>query len=62
MAKKIVIGVDHGALDLKNVLVSHLRDRGYEIKDLGVFTPDSVDYPDKAEETVREYRRGGYEC
>ncbi len=62
MGKKIVLGVDHGALDLKQILVSHLQGRGFEVKDMGVFTNDSVDYPDKAVETVREFKRGEYEC
>ena len=28
---KIAIGCDHGALALKNKLVSHLQDKGYEV-------------------------------
>lgn len=61
MAKKIVIGVDHGALELKTELITHLEKRGYEVKDMGVFSPDSIDYPDKVKETVDEFRKGGYE-
>ena len=42
---KIAIGCDHGALALKNKLVSHLEAEGYEVCDFGTHTPDSCDYP-----------------
>ena len=46
---KIAIGCDHGALDLKNKMVAHLLEKGYEVKDFGTHTLDSCDYPDYAE-------------
>ena len=45
---RIAIGCDHGALDLKNTLVKHLEERGFEVKDFGTYTADSCDYPDFA--------------
>ena len=45
---KIAIGCDHGALELKNKLLSHLEKQGHEPKDFGTYTPDSCDYPDFA--------------
>ena len=42
---KIAVGCDHGALALKNKLVSHLKEKGYEVCDFGTHTPDSCDYP-----------------
>ena len=45
---KIAIGCDHGALDLKNVLVAHLKDKGYEVSDFGTYTAASCDYPEFA--------------
>jgi len=45
---KIAIGCDHGALDLKNALVAHLQEKGYEVEDFGTYTKDSCDYPDFA--------------
>ncbi len=45
---KIAIGCDHGALALKNALVSRLESQGYEVKDFGTHTLDSCDYPDFA--------------
>lgn len=43
---KIIIGADHGGYELKNSISEWLNTKGYEIKDIGVFTSDSVDYPD----------------
>ena len=53
--KKVIIGNDHGALDLKRVIIEHLQNRGYTIEDCGVNTADSMDYPDKAEEACRRF-------
>ena len=45
---KISIGCDHGALDLKNKVVEHLKNAGHEVTDFGTHTLDSCDYPDFA--------------
>ncbi len=57
---KIAIGCDHGALALKNTLVKHLQDKGYEVKDFGTYTSDSCDYPDFAGAAARAVASG--EC
>ena len=57
---KIAIGCDHGALDLKNKMVAHLQEKGYEVKDFGTYTLDSCDYPDYAEYVARSVAAG--EC
>jgi ribose 5-phosphate isomerase B len=62
MQQRTVIGVDHGALELKLRLINHLSKRGIEVRDMGVHSADSVDYPDIARRVVQEYRRGGYDC
>ena len=41
----IAIGCDHGALELKEQLIEHLKKRGIECKDYGTYTKDSCDYP-----------------
>ena len=43
---KIALGCDHGALALKNDLIPHLEQMGYEVKDFGTYTSASCDYPD----------------
>ena len=41
----IAIGCDHGALELKEQLIEHLKKRGIECRDYGTYTKDSCDYP-----------------
>ena len=41
-----MIGCDHGALVLKNVIVAFLKSRQIEVNDVGTHTVDAVDYPD----------------
>ena len=57
---KIAVGCDHGALALKNKLVSHLEAKGYEVKDFGTYTPDSCDYPEFAGAAAKAVASG--EC
>ena len=45
---KIAIGCDHGALELKNHLLVHLAEKGYEPVDFGTYTSESCDYPEFA--------------
>jgi len=46
MSKKIAIGGDHAGFDYKNQLISKLENLGFEVKDFGPFSNESVDYPD----------------
>ena len=57
---KIAIGCDHGALDLKNVMVEHLKNKGYEVSDFGTYTAASCDYPEFAAAAARAVASG--EC
>jgi len=56
----IAIGCDHGGLELKNHIVKYLQNKGLEIKDFGVHTEDSVDYPDCARPVCEAIQNG--EC
>ena len=55
---KIAIGCDHGALELKNVLLAHLRQAGHEVEDFGTYTKDSCDYPDYCAQAARAVAAG----
>ena len=46
MKKKVVIGGDHAGFELKESVINHLNDKGFEVKDKGCFSKDSIDYPD----------------
>lgn len=45
---KIALACDHGGLALKTAVRQYLDSKGYEVKDFGTDTEDSVDYPDYA--------------
>ena len=57
----IAIGCDHGALELKELLVNHLQKAGHEVKDFGTYTPDSCDYPDIVAPVARAVAAGEYD-
>lgn len=46
---KIAIASDHGGFQYKNLLLPDIREKGYEVFDLGTFTEAASDYPDHAE-------------
>ena len=56
----IAIGCDHGALELKEQLIEHLKKRGVECKDYGTYTKDSCDYPVYAKKVAEAILSG--EC
>lgn len=45
---KIAIGCDHAGFDYKENLKVWLEKNGYNVKDFGTYSKDSVDYPDFA--------------
>ena len=58
---KIVIGSDHAGVDLKTNLIGYLRQAGHEVVNVGVDTPDPVDYPDYAKKVSDVVIAGGAE-
>ena len=54
MTQKIVIGSDHGGFRLKNEIIEHIKELGYEVSDLGCNTTDSCDYPPIAKAVAQE--------
>ena len=55
---RIAAGADHAGVQLKDVLVAHLRDLGHEVIDCGTHGPDRVDYPDYGEAVARKVAGG----
>ena len=55
---KVAIACDHAALELKNAVVKHLNERGFEVKDFGIDKPGAVDYPDYALPVAEEVASG----
>src|SRR5262245_39116317 len=54
----LVIGADHGGVELKDALVAWLRERGEQVSDLGTTGSGSVDYPDFARAVAERVSRG----
>lgn len=55
---KIAVACDHGAFDLKQEVVSHLKSEGYEVEDFGTHSKDSCDYPDFAAPAAKAVAAG----
>ena len=55
---KIVIGNDHSAVELKNIIKAHLEEKGYEVMNVGTDTSDSCDYPVYGEKVGRAVASG----
>ena len=59
--KKLVIGCDHAAVELKNQVIEHLKQRGFAVEDVGTYTADSCDYPVYAHKLCRKIQNGEFE-
>lgn len=57
---KIALGCDHGGLGHKNAILEHLKSRGFEVTDFGIYEQASVDYPDIAIKVANAIKDG--EC
>jgi ribose 5-phosphate isomerase B len=57
-SKPIAIGCDHAGFEYKTALISWLTAKGYEVKDFGTHSADSVDYPDFAHPTASSVEKG----
>ena len=55
---KIAIGNDHSAVELKNIIAEHLKERGYEVLNLGTDSTESCDYPVYGEKVGRAVASG----
>lgn len=55
---KIAVGCDHGGFDHKNAIADHLKQRGFEVVDYGIYENKSVDYPDIASKLCKGILEG----
>lgn len=44
----IFIGSDHAGFQVKEILINYLKEKDYQIIDMGCYSEDRVDYPDVA--------------
>ena len=54
----IIIGCDHAAYALKEILKARLIQEGFEVEDAGAFGPQSVDYPRIGMEVAAKVSQG----
>ena len=45
---KIIIASDHAGFNYKSLLIKDIRQQGYELIDVGTFSKEPDDYPDRA--------------
>lgn len=56
----IPIACDHGGFPMKRYIVEKLIKEGFEVKDFGTFSEESVDYPDFIHPLASEIDKGTY--
>lgn len=59
--KTILIACDHGAYEMKSFLIPKLKEAEYDVKDMGTYSLDSVDYPDFIHPLAKAVNDGIYE-
>ena len=58
---KIAIGSDHGGFEYKASIIKALQVKGYEVVDMGTYSPESCDYPIIAKKVARAVAKGDFE-
>lgn len=56
----IALGCDHGGYELMQEVIKHLEERGFEYKNFGCYSTESVDYPVYGQATAKAVASG--EC
>jgi ribose 5-phosphate isomerase B len=54
----VAIGADHGGFDLKENLRPYIADLGFDMRDMGAYNKNPVDYPDFAHAVAKLVGRG----
>ncbi len=52
-AKIVAIGADHGGFDLKENLRAYIAELGFDVRDMGAYNKNPVDYPEFAHAVAR---------
>jgi ribose 5-phosphate isomerase B len=56
--RTVGLACDHAGYQMKEAVKKHLQDAGYEVKDFGTDSGDSVDYPDYAHPMAEAVDKG----
>ncbi len=60
MKRIIPIASDHGGYEMKQYLIEKLQNNGYEVKDFGTHSAESVDYPDMIHPLAKAIQNGEF--
>ena len=58
MNKKIALGCDHAGYEMKDAVIAHLTEKGWDVIDVGTNSADSCDYPLFAHEVCKNIQNG----
>lgn len=56
--KRIAVGADHAGFALKKQIVDLLKEKKYDVVDIGTHSAESVDYPEYAEKVAEAVAKG----
>jgi ribose 5-phosphate isomerase B len=59
---KIVIGNDHSAVEMKNIIMEYVRELGHEVVNFGTDSTESCNYPEYGEKVGRAVASGEFDC
>ncbi len=57
-AKEVAIGADHGGFDLKENLRPYVTELGFDVRDMGTYNKNAVDYPEFAHAVAQQVSGG----
>ena len=60
-SNRIIVSSDHAAIELRQAIVRHVADQGWDITDIGPTTFQSTHYPERGEEAARRVASGDYQ-
>ena len=60
MKRIIPIASDYGGYEMKQYLIEKLQNNGYEVKDFGTHSAESVDYPDMIHPLAKAIQNGEF--
>ena len=60
MKQIIPIASDHGGYEMKQYIIGRLEEAGYEVRDFGCYSAESVDYPDMIHPLAKAIENGEY--
>ena len=61
MNKKIALGCDHAGFEMKDAVIAHLNQKGFDVIDVGTNSSESCDYPLFAHAVCQNIQSGAAE-